>query len=375
MDSAKLIQQAHKAIQAGERRQARHLLQQAIRQNPQDYRAWLWLASFTASPQTSLEYVKRAEMLNPHSSHVQKARAWAEKRVAVEGRGEGKETKGEESREKREKREQREEKEKMETAVPLPMQSSSPTNWRPIAVWVSVGLLLIILLVAGGLFAWYSWGNDAPAAVAAMAGQQSNLVLESEQTSPEPATPTITPSVTVPLIQPKKIVSASDDPRPTWTLTPTPTKTPIPTDTPPPTFVSTSGGIEPAARPLGVGPNERWIDVDLSRQILVAYEGNDPIFDTYISSGTYDHPTVTGQFRIWIKYESQTMDGTRLGYDYYLENVPYVMYFFEDYALHGTYWHSNFGTPMSHGCVNMRTSDAQWIFSWAGVGTVVNVHY
>jgi lipoprotein-anchoring transpeptidase ErfK/SrfK len=115
--------------------------------------------------------------------------------------------------------------------------------------------------------------------------------------------------------------------------------------------------------------------VDLSSQILVAYEGNEPIFDTYISSGTSNHPTVTGQFRIWIKYESQTMDGTLLGYDYYLENVPYVMYFYEDYALHGTFWHNNFGTPMSHGCVNMRTSDAQWVYSWAGVGTVVNVHY
>jgi lipoprotein-anchoring transpeptidase ErfK/SrfK len=76
-----------------------------------------------------------------------------------------------------------------------------------------------------------------------------------------------------------------------------------------------------------------------------------------------------------MKYESQTMNGYLLGYDYYLPDVPYVMYFFEDFAIHGTYWHSNFGTPMSHGCVNVSTPDAGWLFNWAPVGTAVNVTY
>jgi lipoprotein-anchoring transpeptidase ErfK/SrfK len=69
------------------------------------------------------------------------------------------------------------------------------------------------------------------------------------------------------------------------------------------------------------------------------------------------------------------MNGYLLGYDYYLEGVPYVMYFYRDYAIHGTYWHNNFGTPMSHGCVNVNTPDAGWLFNWAPVGTVVNVHH
>ena len=69
------------------------------------------------------------------------------------------------------------------------------------------------------------------------------------------------------------------------------------------------------------------------------------------------------------------MNGYRLGYDYYLPNVPYVQYFYRDYAIHGTYWHNNFGTPMSHGCVNLTIPDSQWIFNWASNGTVVNVHY
>jgi lipoprotein-anchoring transpeptidase ErfK/SrfK len=68
------------------------------------------------------------------------------------------------------------------------------------------------------------------------------------------------------------------------------------------------------------------------------------------------------------------MDGSRLGYDYYLENVPFVQYFYEDYALHGTYWHSNFGTPMSHGCVNLSNTDSEWLYNFADYGTVVNVH-
>jgi lipoprotein-anchoring transpeptidase ErfK/SrfK len=147
----------------------------------------------------------------------------------------------------------------------------------------------------------------------------------------------------------------------------------VPTPTPVPTFVS-SGWQKPVNRPFGVDSDERWIDVDLSAQSLYAYEGNTLIFETLISSGLSSHPTVTGQFRVWYLTASQTMDGRRLGFDYYLPKVPYVMYFFEDYALHGTYWHNNFGNPMSHGCVNMRTDDAEWVFSWAEVGTVVSVH-
>lgn len=62
------------------------------------------------------------------------------------------------------------------------------------------------------------------------------------------------------------------------------------------------------------------------------------------------------------------------GPDYYLPDVPYTMYFYKGYGIHGTYWHDNFGTPMSHGCVNMRTSEAAWLFDFASVGTLVNVH-
>ena len=120
---------------------------------------------------------------------------------------------------------------------------------------------------------------------------------------------------------------------------------------------------------------ERWIDIDLSLQQLTAYEGDLPVFTSIVSTGTPAHPTVVGQFRIWNRTPRQTMDGRRLGYNYVLPNVPFVQYFYKDYAIHGTYWHDNFGTPMSHGCVNMTIPDAEWLYNWSDSGTLVNVHY
>ena len=81
-------------------------------------------------------------------------------------------------------------------------------------------------------------------------------------------------------------------------------------------------------------------------------------------------PTVQGRFKVYVKYRSTTMSGP--GYNW--PGVPYTMYFHKGYGLHGAYWHNNFGHPMSHGCVNLRTADAQWLFNWAPVGTVVNIH-
>jgi len=171
----------------------------------------------------------------------------------------------------------------------------------------------------------------------------------------------------------KPIVAGVAFSRPMWTATPFPTQTPIPTPTPNPTFVSSAYGLG-SYMPDGIAPNDRWIDVNLSEQKLVAYEGYVPVFDSLVSTGTAHHPTVTGQFRIWLRFQAQDMNGYRLGYDYYLKDVPYVQYFYEDYALHGTFWHSNFGTRMSHGCVNLPTPAAEWLYNWAGYGTLVNIH-
>lgn len=127
----------------------------------------------------------------------------------------------------------------------------------------------------------------------------------------------------------------------------------------------------PPAPVLSSDGNERWIDVNLSTQTLTAYEGNTPVRSMLVSTGLPNTPTPTGRFRIYVKYLSDTMSGP----GYYLPGVPYVMYFHRSYGLHGTYWHSNFGRPMSRGCVNLPTSEAEWLFNWAPVGTLVNIHY
>lgn len=136
---------------------------------------------------------------------------------------------------------------------------------------------------------------------------------------------------------------------------------------PPYAYPGWSGRPNPAS--------ERWIDVDLSQQGLTAYEGRTPVFRTRISSGLPQYPTVVGDFSIYVKYESADMSGGAGDDEYFLPAVPYVMYFHGNYGLHGTYWHNNFGQPMSHGCVNLPTDAAQWLFNWAPIGTRVVTHY
>ena len=122
---------------------------------------------------------------------------------------------------------------------------------------------------------------------------------------------------------------------------------------------------------------EKWIDVNLSTQRISAYEGNTLIHSTFVSTGLPRTPTVVGSYRVYVKYEATDMRGgsQAAGDYYYLRNVPYTMYFYQGYGIHGTYWHNNFGQPMSHGCVNLPTSEAQWFFNWAPVGTRVETHY
>lgn len=110
----------------------------------------------------------------------------------------------------------------------------------------------------------------------------------------------------------------------------------------------------------------RWIRVDLSEQIIVAYEGDRPIRAFVVSSGLDRTPTVTGEFRIKTKVKAQTMSGGVGAYYYSLPNVKWVQYFYRDYSFHGTYWHNDFGKQKSHGCLNMTNVDAKWLFDWAG---------
>lgn len=140
---------------------------------------------------------------------------------------------------------------------------------------------------------------------------------------------------------------------------------------------------EPGDVPSELKPGERWIDVNLAQQTVVAFEGETPKYATLISSGkkssikAKDHRTPTGTWRIYVKHLTDTMDGdgTAAGdLPYSIEDVPYVMYFHKSYALHGAFWHANYGVEMSHGCINLAPLDAKFLFFFATPELVPGSH-
>lgn len=119
------------------------------------------------------------------------------------------------------------------------------------------------------------------------------------------------------------------------------------------------------------GTGGHWIDVSIGKQTLVAYEGERAVFATLVSSGEagLEDPetsksTKTGVFRIHTKHMTTTMASNIVGEEFELKDIPYVQYFEAGYALHAAYWHDDFGTPRSHGCINMSPEDAKWLFQW-----------
>ena len=127
---------------------------------------------------------------------------------------------------------------------------------------------------------------------------------------------------------------------------------------------------EPQPVPEGIEPWERWIDVSLGKQLLVAYEGSRPVYVTLVSTGrkgskTEPFDTPPGRYRIRSKHVSTTMDGnTASDGAYSIQDVPWAMFFEGSYALHGAFWHDGFGRVRSHGCVNLGPTDARWLFQW-----------
>jgi hypothetical protein len=127
----------------------------------------------------------------------------------------------------------------------------------------------------------------------------------------------------------------------------------------------------PQVLPAGAKAGRSWISVSISKQTLVAFEGERPVYATLVSTGVdgsgdpeSTRSTVRGQFLIHTKHVSVTMNSDEVGDEYDLRDVPYVQYFHESYALHAAYWHDGFGSPRSHGCINLAPLDARWLFRW-----------
>ncbi len=155
---------------------------------------------------------------------------------------------------------------------------------------------------------------------------------------------------------------------------------------------------KPSELPWFAKGNTKWIDVSILSQTLVLWEGSTPVYATLVSTGRdglgdpkTTHSTPTGVFRIYQKHVTTTMDSEMADHEFELRDVPWVMYFNSGYALHGAYWHDDFGRARSHGCVNLAPIDARYVFAWTdpsvpehwhaaysgetfGNGTLVNIH-
>jgi lipoprotein-anchoring transpeptidase ErfK/SrfK len=325
---------------------ARKFFEKALERDPKNVVALLWLAGLGETAEESLRYAAHVLEIDPKNERAKAAIRWARKRTRS-----GAST------------------ERTATTPIEPAAPSGTTSESDAAAAtgsnrgssILLGLIAIVLLLCG--VAASAWLLSQPDTAAASAVAQITPTSTAVPTATVTPTPTNTP---LPTSTPTAMPSAT----PTATPTLAPTDTPVPpTETPLPAPTSTPYTAPDVVPPVGNG--EKWIDVDLTNQRLVAYEGDTAVYWVTVSTGLPGTPTVTGQYHIYVKYLSQLMTGP----GYYLPDVPYVMYFYLGYGIHGTYWHNNFGHPMSHGCVNTPTPDAKWLYEWAPVGTLVNVHY
>jgi lipoprotein-anchoring transpeptidase ErfK/SrfK len=313
---------AKQALSTGDRKEARRMARLAARLAPTKEAPWLFLAA-VSEPRPGLAYAARALEINPDSQPARKAIRWLVRRIPQSLRP------------------RKSNRPRLPTDLAVQL---TPTPALTARRWVSARTWVPLIVALAGIAIWL--GIQPAFARQGQAGPMP--VAKASFTPTATSTPTETPTPT-----------PTPTPEPTSTPTPTPTRTPRP-----------NLSWDFSTNPADLANEGRWIDVDLGRQTVTAYEGTTPVQSFLVSSGVAAHPTVTGQFRIYVKLRATTMAGP----GYFLPAVPFTMYFYKGYSLHGTYWHHNFGHPMSHGCVNMYTPDAEWLFNFATVGTLVNVH-
>lgn len=327
-----MLEKAQSALKAGDKKEARTWAEKILATAPENVDAHLILAAI-GSPKESLRHLTRVLELDPQNKKARNGMRWAIAQAKLE-KEQDKQTSSKEDTQKIKVK-----------ASSTAQKTRKKKAQKHTAIWA---ILLFIAIVTGGLlaFSWY--------------GLPLLKSASKEVKEPRPAGVVIKPTLT-----------------PTPTSTPTPTLTPTSTLTPTPTPKPTENRtyLDYFAHSWDIpdevsGTDKFWIEVDLSEQMVYTYHGDTFLQSFLVSTGTNAHPTVTGTFKIYAKYPTYLM----VGDGYYLPDVPYSMFFYKGYSLHGTYWHSNFGTPMSHGCVNMATSDAKWVYENAPIGTYVYVH-
>jgi lipoprotein-anchoring transpeptidase ErfK/SrfK len=138
----------------------------------------------------------------------------------------------------------------------------------------------------------------------------------------------------------------------------------------PPAVADSSQILAPQTKIELIKSGKHWIEINLSTQRLFAWEGKKLIKIASISSGKPSTPTIPGLFKIETKHLRDRMRGV----DYDIADVPYTMYYNRGYAIHGAPWHNRFGTPISHGCINLPVNTAKWLYEWTSPGTSVFIH-
>ncbi len=351
-----LLALARDALRQNRRLEAYDLAKRAAEADPQLEGAWLILAALSGA-QESIQFLSKALKINPNSDTARKGMHWAVQRLRESQRVAAADVEATQRIERSTTAEPEHtqpvhtlrDEPTPQTTQPVILAAAPATQpRRKTSPWFVAAVLsgaLILTAVAGLIL---------------LPNIQDVMAHNPAVSRPEGA-----------LLKPSLTPTATFTFTPTITFTATPTPTETPTETPIPTETPTETAAVPTDALAGIGGDEAWIDVNLSEQMVYAYRGSELVSSFLVSTGAWNYPTVTGQYNIYVKYEYTDMSGP----GYYLADVPYTMYFYKGYGLHGTYWHNNFGTPMSHGCVNLRTEDAQWLFNFASVGTLVNVHY
>jgi lipoprotein-anchoring transpeptidase ErfK/SrfK len=404
-DARLAVEKAREALRNGNRTEAREWAEHAASLAPQMEDPWLILAA-VASPRASVEYIRTALKINPNSPRARRGMEWAMQRLRDNPQPESiadtgapaQSPKGRESKPAT----------KRNLLIPILLFGLGCLIICGAAVWSARSLPVLAFLT----------NNPAPTETHPQVWAQAEIpkptytppsFVESQAT-PTPQLllqPTIGPTETSAALPTETPLPPQNTELPANTPMPTPQNTELPTSSSVPSQQNTESAPLPTATSSGsismsivpdtpiaggstnvplptaestpkteippqVASNgERWIDVNLTQQMVYAYQGNSLAKSFLVSTGTWQYPTVTGQYHIYIKLRYTDMTGP----GYYLPNVPFTMYFYQSYGLHGTYWHHNFGTPMSHGCVNLSIPDSEWLYNWASVGTLVNVHY
>ena len=380
IEARELVAKARELLRRGDKASARQIGEQAALLAPDMEDVWLVLTAADPDPQDALAYAQKALELNPQSTRARRAVEWATDRLKqVEAL---KELTPVSPLPRRAEVAVTQEQHAYQTAVAMPALQTQGRNWLLPALLIGAGILFIGFLV---LFAVTSPAlASIVSSIGVPASTQENLWAPMDIAKPE-----VTPidvsafavqsaDTPVPTAAPTQRATSTNEPTSEPTQAPTESSTLIPADNGTPGVVAMevlndtpTSEYKPPKPEDVVGNGARWIDVDLTNQMVYAYEGDVVVNSFVVSTGTWLTPTVTGKHKIYVKVRMQDMRGP----GYHLRDVPYVMFFSGDYGLHGTYWHNNFGTPMSRGCVNLTIDDAAWLFNWASVGTVVNVHY